>query len=110
MTESPLAFRMTGYGSRRDFLSRAGAGCGKWGLRTCARLHTRWRCGLRGPTNHGSSVLAAGARRRLAFVNSCGGLFWEAAGDKKPLWEAAGDNTRLWEAAGDKKPSLGGSR
>ena len=32
MTESPLAFRMTGYGSRRDFLSRAGAGCGTLAL------------------------------------------------------------------------------
>ncbi len=32
MTELPLAYRMTGYGSRRDFLSRAGAGCGTLAL------------------------------------------------------------------------------
>ena len=32
MTNSPMAFRTTGYGSRRDFLSRAGAGCGTLAL------------------------------------------------------------------------------
>ena len=32
MTNSAMTFRTTGYGSRRDFLSRAGAGCGTLAL------------------------------------------------------------------------------
>ena len=55
MTEYPTAFRVTGYGSRRDFLSRAGSGCGTLALASLLAERATSAADPRAPLAHRSA-------------------------------------------------------